>query len=160
MTESDIFEKEEIVNKDTPEPEPEPEPEPKPKKEKKPRKKRKPMTDEQREAMLARLKAGREKSQKTRRSKKEKKEEIKKSNKKTITKINSYDHEGANKILLDKISHLENMINDYKPKTKTKIISGADILASRKPKSKSIPIPKQKPKPVGIDISTYKRSLW
>ena len=87
------------------------------------------MTDEQREAMLARLKAGREKSQKTRRSKKEKKEEIKKSNKKTITKINAYDHEGANKILLDKISHLENMINDYKPKTKTKIISGADILA-------------------------------
>ena len=156
MTESDIFEKEEIVN-EVKEVEPEPEPAPKPKKEKKPRKKRKPMTDEQREAMLARLKAGREKSAKTRRAKADAKAELKKSNKKTITKINSYDHEGANKILLDRINRLEGMMNDYKPKPKK--VSGADIMSVRKPKPTK-PIPIVKPKPKGIDISTYRRSLW
>ena len=156
MTESDIFEKEEIVN-EVKEVEPEVEPVPKPKKEKKPRKKRKPMTDDQREAMLARLKAGREKSAKTRRAKADAKAELKKSNKKTITKINSYDHEGANKILLDRINRLEGMMNDYKPKPKK--VSGADIMKVRKPKPTK-PIPIVKPKPKGIDISTYRRSLW
>ena len=155
MSQSDIFEKEEIVN-EVVEPVPQAEPAPKAKK---PRKKRKPMTDEQREAMLARLKAGREKSAKTRRDKKEKKAEIKKSNKKTITKINAYDHEGANKLLLDKINRLESMMNEYKPKPKK--VSGADIMSVRIKKPKPTkPIPIVKPKPVGIDISTYKRSLW
>tara|TARA_R110000824_G_scaffold255248_2_gene444208 strand:+ start:1337 stop:1825 length:489 start_codon:yes stop_codon:yes gene_type:complete len=162
MTEDEIFEKEQVVKviKELDEPVI------KPKKEKKPRKKRKPMTDEQRVAMLERLKRGREKSAAIRKAKKEKKIDIKKSNKKTITKINAYDHEGANNQLLKRISKLESMLTENltaynKPKSQpSKILSSADLFKKPKQSQQSKPIPIPKPKPKGIDISTYKRRLW
>tara|TARA_R110001592_G_scaffold121199_1_gene326497 strand:+ start:2282 stop:2773 length:492 start_codon:yes stop_codon:yes gene_type:complete len=163
MTEDEIFEKEKVVNIEVVEPEPAPEPAPKAKK---PRKKRKPMTDDQRAAMLERLKKGREKSAAIRKAKREKKDDIKKSNKKTITKINSYDHEGANNQLLKRITKLESMLtenlNAYnKPKSQpSKILSSADLFKKPKQVTPPVAIPKPKPKPVGIDISTYKRRLW
>ena len=49
------------------------------------------------------------------------------------------------------------MMDQYKPKAKK--VSAADIMAVRVKKTAK-PIPIVKPKPVGIDISTYRRSLW
>jgi len=82
MDSEEIFEKPEAQHKEEPKEEVAEveEVKPKPKKEKKPRKKRT-MTDEQREAMLARLKAGREKSMRNRKEKSAKKKKLEKKRK-------------------------------------------------------------------------------
>jgi hypothetical protein len=82
MDSEEIFEKPEAQHKEEPKEEVAEveEVKPKLKKEKKPRKKRT-MTDEQREAMLARLKAGREKSMRNRKEKSAKKKKLEKKRK-------------------------------------------------------------------------------
>ena len=82
MDSEEIFEKPEAQHKEaSPEVDaPVEEVKPLPRKEKKPRKKRT-MTDEQREAMLARLKAGREKSMRNRKEKSAKKKKLEKKRK-------------------------------------------------------------------------------
>lgn len=123
----------------------------KPKKVKKPRKKRQ-LSDAQKEAMIERLRKGREKSLANRRAKKEQKDkennEQKEKKKAIKSKMKTYDHQSANQKLLDKINSLETMIHSFKPKEKPKEI------IEEKPKKKSYPRPAKyshKASPIGIN---------
>tara|TARA_R110002124_G_scaffold2806_1_gene18338 strand:+ start:1497 stop:2063 length:567 start_codon:yes stop_codon:yes gene_type:complete len=158
---------------------------PKPKKEKKPRKKRT-MTDEQREAMLARLKAGREKSMRNRKEKSAKKKKLEKKRKelqeeyvdKELEKYtterkpvkrpadtheidkpakNNYNHKENSQKLHNKIDRLEQMIlNMNKPKKST---SPLVTMAQVNNRVKKKSIPKPKPKPL-VSLSTYRPRKW
>ena len=187
MDSEEIFEKPEAQHKEaSPEVDaPVEEVKPKPKKEKKPRKKRT-MTDEQREAMLARLKAGREKSMRNRKEKSAKKKKLEKKRKelqeeyvdKELEKYtterkpvkrpadthetdkpakNNYNHKENSQKLHNKIDRLEQMIlNMNKPKKSTSPLVTMDQVNNRV-KKKSIPIPK--PKPL-VSLSTYRPRKW
>mgnify|MGYP003142793163 FL=1 len=120
-----------------------------PKKVKKPRKKRQ-LSDAQKEAMIERLRKGREKSLANRRAKKEQKEKEnseKKEKKMAIkNKMKTYDHQSANQKLLDKINSLETMIHSFKPKEKP-------IEIKEEPKRKTYPRPAKyshKASPIGL----------
>ena len=137
VNEEEIIEDEQVVEK--------------PKKVKKPRKKRQ-LSDAQKEAMIERLRKGREKSLANRRAKKEQKDkennEQKEKKKAIKSKMKTYDHQSANQKLLDKINSLESMIHSFKPKEKPKEI------IEEKPKKKSYPRPAKyshKASPIGIN---------
>ena len=187
MDSEDIFEK--------PVDEPQEEPEqyvaevaeeiPKPKKEKKPRKKRT-MTDEQRDAMLARLKAGREKSMRNRKAKADKKKKLEKKRKelqdeyvdKELEKYtterkpvkrsadthetekapeNKYNHRENSQKLHNKIDKLEQMILNMNKPQKTKPALVSMEQINNRVKKKSIPKPKARPL---ASLSTYKPRKW
>ncbi len=187
MDSEDIFEKPIDEPKEEPKEEVAEVEEVKPKKEKKKRKKRT-MTDEQRDAMLARLKAGREKSMRNRKAKADKKKKLEKKRKelqdeyvdKELEKYTTerkpvkrdtpaVTHE-TDKPAEIKYNHKE---NSQKLHNKIDRLEQM-ILNMNKPKKEKTPlvtmnqvnnrikkkvVPKVKPKPL-VSLSTYKPRKW
>ena len=130
----------------------------KPKKTKKPRKKRE-YTDEQRTAMLERLKKGRAISIANRRKKRETKDKVKQKLNQNTNKILSGEYDDMNTKLLNKIDKLEQMMIKMNNPKEIKTQQIVPPKPQPKPQPRPQPRPQPKPQPKAQPIIIKKPSI-